>query len=214
MCPLPAHGLWEAGAAARCSLFAPPRSRRSESRLAAPLAPSPPTPAAAAAAHPRYPPLQSASYEEFYLRKGNGKKLTYLKVEGNSVKKLKTGMKVSMQATTLAAANGGRKQRVRANAINVLQQPSRPSRNRRNLLAEGAQQQLEQEQQREGASREGRSLLQGGLPTEGLAVTRAVVDTLVLPISFEGCAKTSGGTYGKPWYTKAVSSAWVVDVIG
>jgi hypothetical protein len=126
-------------------------------------------------------------------------------VEGTSVKKLKTGMKVSMQATTLAAANGGRKQRVRANAINVLQQPSRPSRNRRNLLAEGAQQ-LDQEQEQGGGHK--RSLLQGGLPTEGLAVTRTDVDTLVLPVSFEGCAQTSGGTYGKPWYTKAVS-AWV-----
>ena len=121
-------------------------------------------------------------------------------------------MKVRIDGTTLAAANGGRKQRVRANTIEELQPPSRPGRNRnnrRNLLVEdGVQQQQLQEELGGG---QGRSLLQGGLPTEGLPVTRTEVDTLVLPISFEGCPRTSGGTYGKPWYTKAVSG-WAVSV--
>jgi hypothetical protein len=42
------------------------------------------------------------------------------------------------------------------------------------------------------------------LSREQLTREAAVVSTLVLPLSLEGCPKPGGGTYGAPWYSQQV----------
>ena len=48
------------------------------------------------------------------------------------------------------------------------------------------------------------------LGTTKNSVIRSSVDTLIIPISFEGCtrpASSGGGTYSAPWYSKTVRQA-------
>lgn len=49
----------------------------------------------------------------------------------------------------------------------------------------------------------GRSMLQVAPTTTSLSVTRANMNTLIIPMTFEGCSKSSGGNHPAVPYTKA-----------
>lgn len=136
------------------------------------------------------------------MRSGTVAKPTYVKVEGAAAKGLRTGQKVRVNGRVLSAANGAKKQRFQATSVSVTAEPSRPPRTR-SASGEAHRNVFKAASGTRAAPQ--RRLLQGQLPTSKLPVVRTDVNTLILPISFEGCPSPGGGTYSAPWYTTQVS---------
>lgn len=142
-----------------------------------------------------------APVRERYVVVGSGRSTTTVKVEGEAARQLRTGMKVRVTGRRVAggglagsaSAGGTATPSFQATAVQIKAQPRPLPRGRSQRAAPAA-----------GA----RGLLQAGLPTEQLPVMRSELNTLFLPISFEGCARSTGAAYAKPWYTDAVSWAW------
>jgi hypothetical protein len=103
-------------------------------------------------------------------------------------------MTVNLKGRSIAGADGSQGH-FAVDTVEIKAQPGRLGRGSSGLQGDAQYQAKPQ-----------RGLLQGGLPTEQMPVLRSDVNTLFLPLSFEGCTKAAGGTYSKPWYTQAVSN--------
>lgn len=128
------------------------------------------------------------------------------RLEGPGTAGLRTGQRVRVAGQVIparagagsgiasaSAAGGASPQQLLVSSLSLLEDPSAAAQ-RAVVLAPA----------RRGTSR--RLAQQQGLPTVQLSADTASINTLVIPLSFEGCpAASGGGTYLPPWWTQQVS---------
>lgn len=125
------------------------------------------------------------------------------RLEGPGTAGLRTGQRVRVAGQVIparagagsgiasaSAAGGASPQQLLVSSLSLLEDPSAAAQ-RAVVLAPA----------RRGTSR--RLAQQQGLPTVQLSADTASINTLVIPLSFEGCpAASGGGTYLPPWWTQ------------
>lgn len=123
--------------------------------------------------------------ERTYLLQSQDGQSTYEIIASNSMSpedlmaNLKTGQDLSVTGPVMRSE--GRAPQISVDTLTINRQPTHTERGRPTT----------------------RRKLQQGTTTTSLPVTRASMNTLILPISFEGCAKDGAGTvFGSPGFVK------------